>query len=175
MNKTPAKRFRILAIAPSTRGFGFAVLEGRDTLVDWGGKSVDGNKNVQSLAKMKELITRYQPGVMVLEDTSTKASRRSSRIQALSQKIIALARTKSVRVELFSPEQVRRAFFADGQGTKHARAEILAKRFPDELGSRLPPKRKPWKSEHYQMGIFDAVTLAVVLRLKYAKRSRVGK
>ena len=75
-------------------------------------------------------------------------------------------------MELFSQEQVRRAFFADGQGTKHALAEILAQRFPDELGSRLPPKRKPWMSEHYQMGIFDAVTLAVVLRLKYAKRSQ---
>jgi hypothetical protein len=42
-------------------------------------------------------------------------------------------------VALFSREQVRRVFFADGRGTKHALAEILAKKFPEELGSRLPP------------------------------------
>ena len=36
MKKIQPKHFRILAIAPSTRGFGFAVLEGQDTLVDWG-------------------------------------------------------------------------------------------------------------------------------------------
>lgn len=72
------KHFRILAIAPGTRGFGFAVLEGKNTLVDWGVKTVQGNKNVQSLAKVKELITHYQPGVLVLQDTSTKSSRRSS-------------------------------------------------------------------------------------------------
>jgi len=43
-------------------------------------------------------------------------------------------------------------------------SEIVAKRFPDELGAKLPPKRKAWMKEHYQMGIFDAVALAVVFR-----------
>jgi hypothetical protein len=66
----------------------------------------------------------------------------------LSQKIIALAKTHKFKVALFSQEQVRQTFFADGKGTKHALAEILAKRFPEELGSRLPQKRKPWMSEH---------------------------
>ncbi|KAF0181113.1 MAG: hypothetical protein FD161_419 [Limisphaerales bacterium] len=169
MNETQSKHHRILAVAPSTKGVGFAVLEGRDTLVDWGVKSVTGNKNANSLAKVKELITQYQPGVLVLEDTSTKDSRRAPRIKALSRKIIALAATHKVSVKVFSQEQVRAAFFADGQGTKHAIAEILAQRFPEELGSRLPPKRKPWMSEHYQMDIFDAVALALVLRLKNAK------
>jgi hypothetical protein len=65
---------------------------------------------------------------------------------------------------LFSRQQVRRVFFADGQGTKHALAEILAKRFPEELGFRLPPKRRPWMSEDYRMDLFDAVALALMLR-----------
>jgi hypothetical protein len=33
---------------------------------------------------------------------------------------------------------------------------------PDELVSRLPPKRKIYKSEDSRMDIFDAVGLAVV-------------
>jgi hypothetical protein len=55
MNKIQPKYFRILAIAPSTRGFGFAVLEGEASLVDWGVKTAKGDKNKQSLAKVEKL------------------------------------------------------------------------------------------------------------------------
>jgi len=55
-------------------------------------------------------------------------------------------------------------FLADDKGTKHDLAEILAKRFSEELGSRLPPKRLPWMSEDYRMDIFDAVALALAIR-----------
>jgi hypothetical protein len=64
---------------------------------------------------------------------------------------------------------VLQVFIPDGQGTKHELAEILAKQFPEELGSRLPPKRKAWMSEDSRMGIFDAVALALVFRLKKIK------
>ena len=154
MNKIQPKHFRVLGIALSTRGFGFAVLEGNDTLVDWGVKTVQGNKNANSVAKVDELIAHYQPGVLVLEDT--EGSRRSARIQALSRQIVTMAATRKVSMKLFSQEEVQRIFFADGKGTKHAVAEIIAKRFPEE----------PWMSEHYQMDIFDAVALVLVLRLK---------
>ncbi|MES3031684.1 MAG: hypothetical protein V4699_00365 [Patescibacteria group bacterium] len=70
-----------------------------------------------------------------------------------------LASTRKVKVSLFSRAQVRQVYFADDVGTKHALAEILAKRFPDELGHRLPPKRKPWMSQDSRMDIFDAVAL----------------
>jgi len=52
------------------------------------------------------------------------------------------------------------------KGTKQEMAELLAKKFPDELASRLPPKRKPWKSEDKRMDIFDAVALAVAFRME---------
>ena len=171
MKKLLPKYPRILGISPSTRGFGFALLEGLDTLVDWGVKSVTGDKNNGSIKRVEGLIAHYQPDVLVLEDTSTKDSRRAIRIRALSRKIIVLAARRKVSVALFSQEQVRRVFFADGQGTKHALAEILAKRFPEELGSRLPPKRRPWMSEDYRMDIFEAAALVLMLRLKNAKRT----
>src|ERR1039458_1084558 len=120
MNQINPKHFRILAIALSTRGFGFAVLEGQETLVDWGVKTVKGDKNIQSLARVKELIVHYQPGVLVLEDASAKGSRRSPRIRKLCQQIIKLAATRKVRVRLYSREQVMKTFIPDGRGTKHA-------------------------------------------------------
>jgi len=171
MKKRLPKYPRVLAIATSTRGFGFVLLEGLDTLADWGVKSVTGDKNTQSVAKVKELIAHYRPDVLVLEDTSAKPLRRSERIRRLSKQIVTLAATRTVKVKLFSREQVRQAFFADGQGTKHAVAEILAQRFPEELSSRLPPKRRPWMSEDSRMDIFDAVALAMMFRTKKAKRA----
>jgi Holliday junction resolvasome RuvABC endonuclease subunit len=159
MSRTNLKNIRILAVAPSSRGFGFAVLEGQATLVDWGVKSVTGDKNTQSLAKVEELIAHYQPAVMVIQNTSN--NRRSTRIQELGQRIVTMAGNRNLRVALFSREQVTRVFFGKGQGTKHAVAEILANRFPEELGVRLPPKRQPWMSEDYRMDIFDAVSLAL--------------
>lgn len=169
-NHIPQKYFRILAIAPTTRGFGFAVLEGQETLADWGVRRIEGdNKNLQVLAKIKALITQCQPGLMVLQDTSAKDSRRAPRIKTLTKRIIALAKSHKVSVRLFTFEKTRQVFFADGKGTKHALAEILVNRFPG-LTAFLPPKRRPWASEDSHMGIFDAVALALLpQRLQRAK------
>ncbi len=164
MKKPLPKYPRILAIAPSSRGFGYALVEGLNTLVDWEVKSVSGNKNAGTVAKVGELIAHYQPDVMVLEDTLVKPFRRAPRIRMLTKQLIRLGNCHKVKVALFSREKVRKAFFDDSKGTKHALAGILANKFPDELSFRLPPKRRPWMSEDYRMAIFDAVALALALR-----------
>lgn len=170
MKKNPIKHLRILSIAPSSRGFGFAVLEGQETLVDWGVKPVKGDKNAQSLLKLGELIEHYQPDFLVLEDVDDKNSRRSPRIKALGKKIMVFAETHKLKVTLFSREQVNRRFFIDGHGTKHVLARIIAGRFPDELGFRLPPKRRLWMSEDRRMDIFDAVALVLMFWMKRKNR-----
>jgi Holliday junction resolvasome RuvABC endonuclease subunit len=168
------KYFRVLAISPSTRGFGYAVLEGEQTLVDWGVKHVETDRNAQCVAKVKEMLIHYRPDVMVLQDHSGKDSRRSIRIRTLSGQIVALASKQKVKIMLFSRDQVVRLFVPNGKATRHARAELLATRFPSELGLRLPPKRRPWMSEDYRMDIFDAVALALALRLKETKQMVKG-
>ena len=69
----------------------------------------------------------------------------------------------SFTVALFSQKQIRRVFFGDTGGTKYALAEIIVERFPEELGFRLPPKRRPWMSEDSRMDIFNAVALALMI------------
>jgi hypothetical protein len=160
--KASSKHLRVLAIAPSSRGFGFALLEGQEKLVDWGVKTIRGDKNAGTLVKVGEMIAHNKPDKIVLEDHSS-GSRRSPRIRSLGKEIVALAENNHVFVALRSQSQVRKLFFADGEGTIYALAQILAARFPEELGSRLPPERRPWMSEDYRMDIFDAVALALVL------------
>ena len=155
---------RILAITPSTRGFGFALIEGLNTLVDWGVKRIQEDKNTQSIMKIKELVAHYQPNVMVLEDTSIKPFHRAARIRCLTRRITRFGEKSNIKVALFSPQQVRQCFFGDDQGSKHALAEILAQKFADELGFRLPPKRRAGMSEDARKDVFDAVALALVAR-----------
>jgi len=173
MSYTKAKHIRILGIAPSTRGFGFAVLEGQQTLADWGIKHVKMDKNSHSLAKVKELINLYQPGTIVLEDTAAKNSRRAPRIRALTKKIIALASARKIKVASFSQKRIRQRFFAPGHGTKRALAEILATRFP-ELRPRLPRERRAWMSEDSRMNIFDAAALTQMVQVVRASHSASG-
>lgn len=160
MTRTRTNERLILAVAPSTRGFGYAVFEG-NSLLDWGVKQVKKDRNAGCVAKVQDLLEQYHPRKVVLEDFSAKTSRRALRIRELGEKLAELAPKHGAKVLSFPIEKVKRSFFPDGDGTKHRVAEVIASRFPNELGFRLPPKRKPWMSEDYRMDIFDAVALGM--------------
>ena len=159
---TRNKSVRVLAIAPLTRGLGYAVMEGPDKLVAHGNKAILRDKNSRALKWVEKFIRLYQPAVLVLPDVNAKDTRRAERIKLLHKKIGALAREHELKVRLISVTRVREQLLGDRQGTKQACAEALAARFPVELASRLPPKRRPWMSEDPRMDIFDAVGLAAV-------------
>jgi hypothetical protein len=162
MNQTTSKDFRILAIALSAKGFGFVVMEGQKTIIECGGRVADGDKNAQSLAKAEKLFDFYRPGALVLQDADAKGSRRAPRIKTLNRQIKGAAEKRKIEVKLVSGKQMRSLLLGNPKGTKQEMAEMLATQFPNELASRLPPKRKPWKSEDARMDIFDAAGLALV-------------
>ena len=166
MNQTTSKDFRILAVALSFGGFGFVVMEGQKTIIEFGRRVADGDKNAQSLAKAKKLLNFYRPDVLVLQDVEAKGSRRYPRIKTLNREIKRMAEKRKIKAKLISGKQLRSLLLGNPRGTKQEIAEMIAMQFPDELASRLPPKRKPWKSEDARMDIFDAVALAVVFRMK---------
>lgn len=110
MTRLQSRHLRVLGIAPSTRGFGFAVLEGEETLVDWGATEVKHEKNAETLAKVERLITHYQPDVLVLPDALQKKSRRSPRIKSLCQEIATLAETRKIKVKTISNNRCTNAY-----------------------------------------------------------------
>src|SRR5687768_9458671 len=111
MKNTIPKYPRILGIAPSTRGFGFAVVEGLNTLADWGVKSIDGDKDAGAVARVKAMIAHYEPDVLVLEDASAKPVRRAPRIRTLAKRLVSMSKKQDVSVILLKREQLRRIFF----------------------------------------------------------------
>jgi Holliday junction resolvasome RuvABC endonuclease subunit len=160
MSRAYTNNIRVLAIDPSTRGFGFAVLEGPERLIDWGVKETKTDKKRRTLKLIDDLIERYQPNVIVVEDYEGKGSRRCYRIQGLINDITKLAAKKNTKVRSFSRAKVKQAFSESGASTKYEIARAITNRFP-ELAPRLPRFRKPWMSEDYRMSIFDAVALGL--------------
>ena len=154
---------RVLAIVPSYRGFGYALFDGT-SLVDWGTKVVSGQKGAACSAEAKLLILQYQPDVLALEDL--KDSKRGDRVRELVQGVIDLGKQHNVVVKQFSRAEMHKAFFETGEGTKHELAELIVKEFPEELGFRLPPKRREWTSEDYRMAMFEAVALGLMLGME---------
>lgn len=162
-NRTASSR--VLAIAPSSKGYGYAILEEPFKLVDWGVKTVSGNWKVQALIKVTEMVEHYEPHLIALSDISDEHGRRSKRTQLILD-IAKFAQQRKLEVQFAGKEEVKEFFFAGRPATKHQLAVLLSAHFPDELGTRTPPKREPWMSEDYRMVIFTAVSLALTIRWK---------
>jgi Holliday junction resolvasome RuvABC endonuclease subunit len=162
--KLNSKKYnRILGIAPSSRGFGYALLEG-EKLANRGSSSASKDKNTKCVMRVEELILHFEPEVMVLEDTGAEGSRRHPRIRELSQRLLALAVSHEIPVAWFRREQVMHFFFGNGKGTKQEIAQFMGEQFPEDLGMMVPPKRRTWMNQDYRIDIFDAVALAFIFR-----------
>jgi Holliday junction resolvasome RuvABC endonuclease subunit len=150
----------ILAIYTTTRGFGFAVFEARHRTIDWGVKDARGDKNRKVLAKIEELISWYQPAVLVLEHSNGTRSRRTERIRQLHLQIVHLAETRKIQVRQFTRQDIKAAFASRSASTKYDIAQAVSRELPD-LAPWLPPPRKIWMSEDRWLGMFDAASLAL--------------
>lgn len=148
---------RVLAIDPTSKGFGFAVLEGPETLVDWGLRHAKEARHF--LARIAELIERYEPDVMAVERVGASGCLRRERARRLIHGLHELARHCHLRMHQISRQSVQQCFAAGEPATKRQIAAALALRFP-ELAPHLPPERKLWMSEDERMAIFDAVAFA---------------
>jgi Holliday junction resolvasome RuvABC endonuclease subunit len=159
MRHLPLRETRVLAIDPSSRGFGFAIFEGPENLIDWGVKQVKGSKNRECLRRIERLMEYYQPEVIVVEDCTNRHSRRCLRVRELIGDILVLAAARKIKSRAVSRALVRKAFSSMGASTKQQIAAVIAEQFP-ELAPHLPPFRKLWMSEDYRMSIFDAGAFA---------------
>lgn len=148
--------YRILAIDPTSRGFAFAVLEAPAFLVDWGEKIVPA-KSGYLPRKVDELLSRYDPTLLVIEDLAVPGARRRKRASKESRSIEFLALKRGLAAERISRLVVR-----DTLAPAKSKLEValrLAEIFP-VLAERLPRKRKAWTTEDARMNIFDALGLA---------------
>jgi len=158
MTSTKPNPKRVLAIDPTSRGFGFFVLESPTSPVDWGVKVIRQKKEAKALETVSGLINHYRPEIIVIEDY--RGSRRCERIQGFLNGVGRLAKTEGLKCRRIAVSYVKRIFRTFNATTKHEIAHVVAQQLP-EIAPRLPRYRKPWMSEDYRMAIFDAAALAL--------------
>jgi hypothetical protein len=152
----------LLAIYPTTRGFGFVVFEGRQRTIDWGVKDARGDKNRKVLVKIEELISWYRPDIIVLEDAHGVDSRRTDRIRQLHLQVVELAKMRKIALRQFTRRDIRAAFASRNASTRYEIAQAVCQELPD-LAPWLPPPKKIWMSEDRWLGMFDAASLGMTL------------
>jgi hypothetical protein len=149
----------ILTIDPTSRGFAFAVLEAPAFLVDWGERIIPA-KTGGLLRKVEELLSRYEPTLLVVEDLAAPGARRRKRASKEIHAIELLALKRGLAAERVSRRGVIDAL-APGK-SKFEVALRLAEIFP-ALAQRIPKKRRAWTTEDARMNIFDALGFAAAL------------
>lgn len=166
MQKGRNKQFaRILGVDPSTKGFGFVVLEANGRPVDWGIKELNATaKRVDKelLRKLHPIIDRYDPILIALEDC--RDGTRGDRALRMIDTIAGHASLLDKRRELLSRDEVKFILGLPETATKHDVAVKVTECLP-ALRGYLPPKRQLGYSEVESMNIFDAAALAVAAML----------
>jgi Holliday junction resolvasome RuvABC endonuclease subunit len=162
INAKDVRHNRVLGIAPFTRGFGYALLEGEGELGDFGLAFVKGEKNSGCLKRMEEMIGIFTPQVIAIDNAKALGTRRSKRVQELFQDIAALSVKHKIKLRQIAKVQVNQAILGRKEGTKYEIARRLADWFPEDLAQLLPRKRKPWDCENPRMYLFDAVGIAFI-------------
>src|SRR6266498_4280616 len=102
---------RVLAIDPTTHGFGFVILESPTMPVDWGMPVIRRGDQEKALARVTALIEQYEPDILTIEEP--KGSRRCGRIQELLE-AVSLIKVRGLKIRRLSTKRVKKVFRAFG-------------------------------------------------------------
>jgi hypothetical protein len=161
MNEKEYYTLRVAALDPISRGLAYAVLEGPENLVDWGIAHARLRSESHLLVRAGELLDRYVPDFLVLEDG--RGTKRRERAKRIIKRLEKLAKSRKLPVIRVSRSRVRQVLAP--ARNKQDIALALASMFP-EIAPRLPRVRKPWMPEDERMNIFDAVSFAIAALTK---------
>ena len=150
----------VLAVHPTTRGFGWVLFENPNTPVAWSIVHARAGRDQHLLARFERILDRYEPAVLVLEAFENGTSRRNPRIQKLCHAMVFEANVRAVDTPIFDREAIQSAFAKSGAITRSEIAYAIAEHL-DAFGYRLPPKRKTGHSEDARQSLFDAAALGL--------------
>ena len=153
----------ILAIDLRHRRFGYAVFEGHRHLRDSGlrvYRAVGEAEAAMASKRLAVLLKSFSPSTIVVKRERWNRAQTSSHISSLVEVMARAASAHSIPIRLIGDDDVRKTFRNLGCETREEIAAALARIFP-ELVWRLPPKRRPWQSEHPRMAMFDAIALGL--------------
>ncbi len=117
-------------------------------------------KHAGGVRAAKQLIARFRPDVVVIEDAHEHSSRRFPRIRALYRAIARHGAHEGIAVVSYSRKAIQEAFAVAGGSSKHDINCVIVALIPALL-PRQPHKRRAWEAESSAQGLFDAVALGL--------------
>jgi len=157
---SPRYRELVLAVHPTSKGFGWVLFESPLAPVVWGIVSARAGRNAHLMMRFERLLDRYEPSVLVLEEFEREISRRRERIRNLCRAMLHLASTRGVESPIYSRAAVNTCFRSIGAMTRHEIALAVAQHI-EVFRRRLPPKPSIWTGEDARQSLFDAAALAL--------------
>jgi len=149
----------IMALHATAHGFGFVVMSGPFSLIEWGTRRASKQKNATCLARLCELLDRYDPHTLVLQDP-TRRPRRSARIQRLYTAIAGVCHGRSIDLAVFSRADMKGCYATVGAKDWQDVAEAVARQL-EPLRKLVPPRRRAWQCETRAMSVFAAAAIAM--------------
>lgn len=145
---------RIIGIAATARGFAFAVVEGADRLIDYGGHK--NSSQGQLIHQLDAVIKRSRPLFVACEVArhAEKSDRGRRFIEALKAACVPYG------IMVLCVE--RREVGGGGRAasvTDHELCQAVAARFP-LLANAIPSPRRHWDAPSQRVGIFLAAAAA---------------
>lgn len=150
----------VLALYPNALGFGYSVVKSPRDALECGVVKVNPISNHKCMERIKKFIDYYEPVLIIVQGLQGKGSFKVKRVTCLIHRITSYAQEKNLSVVSYSREQIRFVFSEFGATSKYAIAQTICKWLP-EFTHRMPQLRKPWMAEDYNMGMFDALSLAL--------------
>jgi hypothetical protein len=152
---------RIIAVDLRSQQFGYAVFDGPERLLDYGGGQLrPGGKAGSILAarRIRQLMKLFTPSAIAVKRPDRRVEASHPGIRIIANAIRREASQHLIPCRLLARNEIRQAFSTFSAGNKYEIAAVLAQMFP-ELLSRLPADREPGDCEHPRMVVFDAISV----------------
>lgn len=159
MNASPRSGL-VLAVFPSSRGFGWVLFEGPMALVNWGIASVKTNRSAWCMTRFGRLLDMYRPEAVVLEANEGPKATVPGRVGILLQDMKGFAASRAIDVHAYSRAEVAATLVADESANRSDVARVVADLLPI-LRDRLPPPRRKWQAIDERRCLFDAAALGI--------------
>lgn len=148
---------RMLSVYPTSKGFGYLILENTENIIHWG---VVNHKEDKILEKRYlSLLDKYSVDRVITEKFNSNTKRKFRAVNR-AMAFRSYARQRKLKVSSYSTQKVDLAFGVFGAYTKDSRASAVASVLKP-LARILPDKRKIYESENHNMAIFDCGVLAL--------------
>lgn len=148
----------MLAISACSKGWGFALLERPDRLVDYGLIKVRPWSKQQVARKLADLLRKSQATTLAVRDLTGLPS--GPRTLWTNREAVRVATAQAAKVRIIGSKELVAAF---GTRTVRDLTVEVCNRYP-ELEPRNPPPRRPWMAQDERLHLFVATALADLLQ-----------